>query len=100
MLPSPPFTPASLHFTLGFIYTSTLVFSHRTYDLDTAFYIMRSATYLSLQTLYDEIQARIIQEMMHGLFHTFLEFFEYERLMGGKWDTGRCRSQQFARRAP
>lgn len=32
-LPSPPFTPASLHFTLGFICTGTLVFSHRSYDL-------------------------------------------------------------------
>ncbi|KAF9038308.1 hypothetical protein BDZ89DRAFT_1090557 [Hymenopellis radicata] len=92
-LPSPPFTPASLHFTLGFIYTGTLVFSHRSYDLDTAFHIMRSATYLSLQTLYDEIQARIVQEMMHGLFHAFLEFSD-------KWGTGGCRCRQCARRAP
>ncbi|KAJ8520850.1 hypothetical protein ONZ45_g2358 [Pleurotus djamor] len=84
-LPSPPFTPASLHFTLGFIYTGTLVFSHRSYDMDTAFHIMRSATYLSIQTLYDEVQARIVQEMMHGLFHAFLEFSEYERLTNGKW---------------
>ncbi|KAF8908755.1 hypothetical protein CPB85DRAFT_1308603 [Mucidula mucida] len=99
-LPSPPFTPASLHFTLGFIYTGTLIFSHRSYDLDTAFHIMRSATYLSLQTLYDEIQARIVQEMMHGLFHAFLEFSEYERLTGGKWGTGGCRCRQCARRAP
>ncbi|KAF8954515.1 hypothetical protein BDZ97DRAFT_1928179 [Flammula alnicola] len=36
ILPSPPFTPASLHFTLGFIYTGTLIFSHRSYDLSTA----------------------------------------------------------------
>ncbi|KIY69562.1 hypothetical protein CYLTODRAFT_442612 [Cylindrobasidium torrendii FP15055 ss-10] len=99
-LPSPPFTPASLHFTLGFIYTGTLVFSHRSYDLDTAFHIMRSATYLSLQSLYDEIQARIVQEMMHGLFHAFLEFSEYERVTGGKWGTGGCRCRQCARRAP
>ncbi|KAG7448416.1 uncharacterized protein BT62DRAFT_964788 [Guyanagaster necrorhizus] len=99
-LPSPPFTPASLHFTLGFIYTGTLVFSHRSYDLDTAFHILRSATYLSLQTLYDEIQARIVQEMMHGLFHAFLEFSEYERITGGKWGTGGCRCRQCARRAP
>ncbi|KAJ7447360.1 hypothetical protein B0H11DRAFT_2335758 [Mycena galericulata] len=35
-LPSPRFTPASLHFTLGFLYTGTLLFSHRTYDLSTA----------------------------------------------------------------
>ena len=33
--PSPPFTPVSLRFTLGFIYTGTLIFSHRTYDLGT-----------------------------------------------------------------
>ena len=99
-LPSPPFTPASLHFTLGFIYTGTLVFSHRTFDLDTAFHIMRSATYLDLDTLYDEIQARIVQEMMHGLFHAFLEFSEYEAITGGKWGTGGCRCRQCARRAP
>ena len=99
-LPSPPFTPASLHFTLGYIYTGTLVFSHRGYDLDTAFHIMRSATYLSIDALYDEIQARIVQEMMHGLFHAFLEFTEYERITGGKWGTGGCRCRQCARRAP
>ncbi|EIW55420.1 uncharacterized protein TRAVEDRAFT_173142 [Trametes versicolor FP-101664 SS1] len=99
-LPSPPFTPASLHFTLGFIYTGTLIFSHRTFDLDTAFHIMRSATYLSLDSLYDEIQARIVQEMMHGLFHAFLEFSEYEAITGGKWGTGGCRCRQCARRAP
>ncbi|KII84313.1 hypothetical protein PLICRDRAFT_167831 [Plicaturopsis crispa FD-325 SS-3] len=99
-LPSPPFTPASLHFTLGFIYTGTLIFSHRTYDLDTAFHIMRSATYLALDSLYDEIQARIVQEMLHGLFHAFLEFAEYERITGGKWGTGGCRCRQCARRAP
>ncbi|KAJ3558284.1 hypothetical protein NM688_g1014 [Phlebia brevispora] len=90
-LPSPPFTPASLHFTLGFIYTGTLVFSHRTFDLDTSFHIMRSAAYLALDTLYDEIQARIVQEMMHGLFHAFLEFSEYESITGGKWGTGGCK---------
>ena len=99
-LPSPPFTPASLHFTLGFIYTGTLIFSHRSYDLTTAFQIMRAATYLSLSTLYDEIQARIVQEMLHGLFHAFLEFPEYERLTAGSWGTGGCRCRQCARRIP
>jgi BTB/POZ domain len=99
-LPSPPFTPASLHFALGYIYTGTLVFSHRTYDLDTAFHIMRSATYISIQSLYDEVQARIVQEMMHGLYHAFLEFSEYERITGGKWGSGGCRCRQCARRAP
>ena len=99
-LPSPPFTPASLHFTLGYIYTGTLVFSHRGYDLDTAFHIMRAATYLAIDPLYDEIQARIVQEMMHGLFHAFLDFSEYEHVTGGKWGTGGCRCRQCARRAP
>ncbi|EIN08687.1 hypothetical protein PUNSTDRAFT_144164 [Punctularia strigosozonata HHB-11173 SS5] len=99
-LPSPPFTPASLHFTLGYIYTGTLIFSHRTYDLDTAFHILLSALYLQLDALHDEIQARIVQEMMHGLFHAFLEFSEYERVTGGKWGVGGCRCRQCARRAP
>jgi hypothetical protein len=44
---------------------------------------MHSAIYLALDALYDEIQARIIQEIMHGLFHAFLEFTEYERITGG-----------------
>ncbi|KAG2745833.1 hypothetical protein P692DRAFT_20955183 [Suillus brevipes Sb2] len=99
-LPSPPFTPASLHFTLGYIYTGTLVFSHRTYDLDTAFAILKSATYLSLDGLVTEIQARFVYEMVHGLFHASLEFNEYERITGSKWGTGGCRCRQCARRAP
>jgi hypothetical protein len=99
-LPSPPFTPAALHFTLGYIYTGTLVFSHRTFDLETAFAIMRSAMYLSLDALYTEVQARIIVEMMHGLFHAFLEFNEYESITAGRWGTGGSRCRQCARRAP
>ena len=99
-LPSPPFTPPALHFTLGFLYTGTLNFSNRTYDLDTAFAILCSATYLQLQSLHDEVQARVVVEMLHGLFHAFLEFTEYERITGGKWGTGGCRCRQCARRAP
>ncbi|KAH9177589.1 hypothetical protein EDB89DRAFT_2090074 [Lactarius sanguifluus] len=100
MLPSPPFTPPSLHFVLGFIYTGTLIFSNRTYDLDTAFHIMRSAAYISLDTLYDEVQARIVHEMMHGLFHAYVDFNEYERITGGKWGVSGCRCRQCARRMP
>ncbi|KAI0295717.1 hypothetical protein BC826DRAFT_1007261 [Russula brevipes] len=100
MLPSPPFTPPSLHFVLGFIYTGTLIFSNRTYDLDTAFHIMRSATYISLTSLYDEVQARIVHEMMHGLFHAYVDFAEYERITGGKWGVSGCRCRQCARRIP
>ena len=99
-LPSPPFTPASLHFTLGYIYTGTLIFSHRTYDLETAFAILRSANYLSLPQLYNETQARIVYEMLHGLYHAFLEFDEYERITNAKWGIGGCRCRQCARRVP
>jgi hypothetical protein len=55
---------------------------------------MHSAIYLALD---DEIQARIVQEIMHGLFHAFLEFMEYERITGG---TSGCRCRQCACRAP
>ncbi|KAG9104873.1 hypothetical protein FRC06_006698 [Ceratobasidium sp. 370] len=99
-LPSPPFTPASLHFTLGFIYTGTMAFSHRNWDLDTAFHIIRSAKYLQLDTLDAEARARIIMEMMHGLFHAYLPFDEYERVIEGKWGTGGCKCKQCQRRAP
>ncbi|GLB34347.1 putative CAP_GLY [Lyophyllum shimeji] len=101
-LPSRTFTPAALHFTLGYIYTGTLMFSQRTYDLDTAFHIMRAAKYLALPSLYDDIQARIVHEMMHGLFHASLSFREYERITAGAWatDASGCRCQQCARRAP
>lgn len=99
-LPSPPFTPASLHFTLGYIYTGTLHFSHRTYDLDTAFAILRASLYLSLPALTTEVQSRIVYEMLHGLFHAFLEFNAYESITGARWGTGGCRCRQCARRVP
>ncbi|KIK68207.1 hypothetical protein GYMLUDRAFT_68088 [Collybiopsis luxurians FD-317 M1] len=117
-LPSPPFTPASLHFTLGYLYTGTLAFSHRTYDLTTALHIYLSAlpTYLNLPSLRDEVRGRIIVELCHGLFHAFLEFGEYEALVRGvrggatsaaakRMSTGigaigGCRCRSCARRAP
>ena len=74
-----------LHCTLGYIFTGTPVWGC---DLDIAFHIMRAATYLSIIALYDEIQACIVQEMIHGLFHGFLEFTEYEGVTGGRWGTG------------
>ncbi|CUA76901.1 Collagen alpha-1(XVII) chain [Rhizoctonia solani] len=99
-LPAPPFTPASLHFTLGFIYTGTMAFSHRNWDLDTAFNVIRAAKYLGLDTLDNEARARIIAEMLHGLFHAYLPFDEYERVIEGKWGTGGCKCKQCQRRAP
>lgn len=99
-LPSPPFTPASVHFTLGFIYTGTLSFSHRTFDLTTAFHIYRAAMYLQLDSLHREIQARIVEEMVHGLFHAFLPFDQYEKITAGRWGVGGCKCKQCQRRAP
>ncbi|KAF8838233.1 hypothetical protein BDN67DRAFT_971806 [Paxillus ammoniavirescens] len=88
---SPPFTPVSPHFALGYTYTGTLVFSHHTCDLDTAFAILRAATYLSLPQLYDdETQVHAAYEMLHGLYHAFPEFEEYERITGANWGTGWC----------
>ena len=99
-LPSPPFTPASLHFTLGYIYSGTLYFSNRTFDLDTAFSIYRSALYLSLPTLQAEIEARIVEEMMHGLYHAYLTIDEYNSVTGGRWGVGGCHCKICVRRAP
>ncbi|UZJ52185.1 hypothetical protein CBS101457_001505 [Exobasidium rhododendri] len=65
-LPSPPFTPAALHFTLGFIYTGTLFFSNRTFDLSTAFQLWRSASYLQIDTLSSLVSSLIIQDFCHG----------------------------------
>ncbi|KAJ6458955.1 hypothetical protein C8R47DRAFT_1226840 [Mycena vitilis] len=99
-LPSPPFTPASLHFTLGFLYTGTLVFSHRTYDLSTALALLLSANYLSLPALHAEVQARIVSEMAHGLFHAALPFTAYEALTQGAWRAGGCTCRKCAARVP
>lgn len=99
-LPSPPFTPASLHFTLGYIYTGTLYFSHRTFDLTTALHIYRSASYLSLIALQAELEARVVEEMLHGLFHAYLPFEEYEKITGGRWGVGGCKCKSCTRRVP
>jgi hypothetical protein len=39
------------------------MFSHRSYDLSTSFAILQASMYLQLSSLYDEIQARIVQEI-------------------------------------
>ncbi|CEH17737.1 hypothetical protein CBOM_04129 [Ceraceosorus bombacis] len=65
-LPSPPFTPASLHFTLGFLYTGTLFFSNRTFDLATAFQLWRSGAYLQMDTLQSLISSLIAADFCHN----------------------------------
>ncbi|KAE8231903.1 hypothetical protein CF326_g3079 [Tilletia indica] len=64
-LPSPPFTPASVHFTLGFLYTGTLFFSNRTFDLTTAFQLWRSGDYLQVETLKSVTSALIAKQFCH-----------------------------------
>ncbi|KAH8929651.1 hypothetical protein BT69DRAFT_124623 [Atractiella rhizophila] len=68
-LPSPPFSPASLHFCLGWLYCGTLDFSNRTFDLSTAFEIWRSAAYLSLDLLKVEVE-RKVETMVHNFKDT------------------------------
>ncbi|GAA5881725.1 hypothetical protein JCM1840_000350 [Sporobolomyces johnsonii] len=58
-LPSPPFTPASTTFVLGYIYTGTLDFSNRNFDLTTGFEIWRCAAFLSMSALQDEIESKV-----------------------------------------
>jgi len=59
-LPSPPFSPASLVFVLGYMYSGTLDFSNRTFNLDTVFETWRCAAFLSMSTLQDELEGRIV----------------------------------------
>lgn len=68
-LASPPFTPASLHFSLGYLYCGTLDFSNRTFDLSTAMQIWRSAQYLGLDLLREEVEAKI-SDMCHNFKDT------------------------------
>ncbi|KAE8540338.1 hypothetical protein D1P53_003283 [Cryptococcus gattii VGV] len=64
---SPPFTPAALHFCLGYIYAGTLQFSNRTFGLLIALQIHSCARYLQLGELVIEIESRIIHDLCHGL---------------------------------
>lgn len=66
-LPTPPFTPAALHFCLGYMYAGHLDFSNRSFDLSTAFAIYRAAMYLQLEALVQEIESRIVHDFCHGL---------------------------------
>lgn len=65
-LPSPPFTPAAMHFTLGFIYTGTLFFSNRTFDLSTAFQLWLAGSYLQIETLQTLVSSLIAQDFCHS----------------------------------
>lgn len=56
--------------------------------------------YLSIASLQAEIEARIIEEMMHGLFHAYLTFENYEKVTGGRWGVGGCKCKTCVRRMP
>ncbi|WVQ76771.1 hypothetical protein IAR50_006445 [Cryptococcus sp. DSM 104548] len=66
-LPLGPFTTAALHFCLGYIYTGSLNFSNRGFDMDTALQIYASAFALELDELRGEIESRIVYDFCHGL---------------------------------
>jgi hypothetical protein len=66
------------------MYPCALIFSHQSYDLSAAFAILRAALYHSLNSLHDEIQARIVQEMLHCLCRAFIPFEEYGHLTDGR----------------
>ncbi|GAA5928178.1 uncharacterized protein JCM15063_003808 [Sporobolomyces koalae] len=59
-LPSPPFTPPSLVFVLGYMYSGTLDFSNRNFNLETVFETWRCAAFLSMATLQEELQVKIV----------------------------------------
>ncbi|GJE91835.1 BTB/POZ domain-containing protein [Phanerochaete sordida] len=99
-LPSPPFSPPTLHLVLGWIYSGTLDLSERSLNLETTLSLLRGAVYLGLDTMYDEVQAYIVEEMMHGLFAAYAPFDEYETLAGGAWAAGGCTCRRCARRTP
>jgi hypothetical protein len=61
----------------GFTYTDTHSLSPRTYKVETAFHFMRSVTNLSLQTLYDEVQAHTSSRTSYS--------HPYGRITGRKW---------------
>ena len=82
------FTITSIHtcLTLSFIYTGTLILSHRSYDLiSTAFAILRASLYLSRPSLQDEIQARIVQEILLSCLHTFWRIWTFDQWQMGYW---------------
>ncbi|KDR68162.1 hypothetical protein GALMADRAFT_146645 [Galerina marginata CBS 339.88] len=102
-LPTKHFTPAALHFILGYLYTGTLRFSHRGFDLVTALSIFSGSLYLQLPALQELILAEITVEMLHGMYHAFLPDPEYSSLVSGNWTTAvnlGCLCRICARRVP
>ncbi|SGY15976.1 BQ5605_C012g06721 [Microbotryum silenes-dioicae] len=58
-LPSPLFSSASFTFILGYVYSGTLHFSSRKFDLATALEIWRGAAFLGLDLLQEQVEVSI-----------------------------------------
>jgi len=103
-LPSSHFTAVSLFFTLAFIYTGTLDCFNRTYNLEQAFAIYKSAKFLKISSLLIEIRARIAEELLHGLFNASWDWEAYRPLVARKWnrmvELGGCMCAQCVSRLP
>ncbi|KAJ9114976.1 hypothetical protein QFC22_005304 [Naganishia vaughanmartiniae] len=79
-LPSPPFTPLATYFTLGYLYSGSLSFSNKTFDLPTAFSITKAAMFLEVDSLVTELHAIIRDELCHGMRYPV---FQNGKKMGG-----------------
>lgn len=91
VLPSPPFTPLATYFILGYLYSGTLSFSHRTLDLITAFSVMKCAIFLEIDSLVAEVEALIREDICHGM--------AYPTMHHGK-TVGGCNCKKCAKRIP
>lgn len=102
VLPFPPFTPAALHFVLGYLYAGNLAFSNRTFDLSTAFAIHRAAIFLEVNALEAEIEARIVWEFCHGLLWDKPPLSDAEGTNETVWQTTSrpCRCKRCLKRIP
>lgn len=62
-LPSPPFTPATTTFVLGWMYGGSLQSIERRFDLDTACGIWRCAAFLAADSLQKEVEEQLVAMM-------------------------------------
>ncbi|KAH9482091.1 hypothetical protein JR316_0004186 [Psilocybe cubensis] len=105
-LPSPPFNPVTVDFTLRFIYTGLLQFplTQFTADYSTTVSLYRASQYLRIPTLQSAIVSYTIADMLHGCFSAPMSASSYARLIDGKWKQmvalGGCSCRHCARRAP
>ncbi|KDR76460.1 hypothetical protein GALMADRAFT_155997 [Galerina marginata CBS 339.88] len=100
-LPSPLFTPESVHLIIQYIYTGTL--DQMKDSLSTAFAIFRGAVYLAIPPLQELVVAEIAVNILHGLHDAQLSDAAFMELVGGNWNQMRsqgCLCPQCAHYAP